>query len=148
MIEQLLKWLEGQANETVSKTELQAFLKTLQPTTSYAELKKDLANKLNEVYGKKQLTGFGDVYFIPTEKELEAHMKRFLREYPQANDMNKIKKILFKHIETCVKNRNFAPAIKYFIHKQGAGSRLAAAYESYEELEQDDNTDFTNEVSL
>ena len=91
MIEQLLKWLEGQANETVSKTELQAFLKTLQPTTSYAELKKDLANKLNEVYGKKQLTGFGDVYFIPTEKELEAHMKRFLREYPQANDINKIK---------------------------------------------------------
>lgn len=146
MIDQLNKWLEGQG-ETVNKTELQAFLLTLKQTTNYSDLKKELSDKLNELYGKKQIIGFGDVYFIPTDKELESHIKRFLREYPQANDMAKIKKILFNHIETCVKNRNFAPAIKYFIHKQGFGSRLAAAYESFEELE-NDNDDITNEVSL
>ena len=147
MIDQLQKWLESQG-ETVNKTELQAFLLTLKQPTSYSDLKKELSDKLNELYGKKQVIGFGDVYFIPTDKELEAHMRRFLREYPQANDTAKIKKILFNHIETCVKNRSFAPAIKYFIHKQGFGSRLAAAYESFEELNESTNNDMSNEISL
>lgn len=146
MIEHLNKWIDAQG-ETISKQELQAFLLTLQVETNYGSLKKELADKLNELYGKKQVIGFGNVPFLPTEKELESHLKRFLREYPKANDMQKIKKILFNHIETCVKNRSFAPAIKYFIHKQGFGSRLAAMYESFDELNEDFE-DLTNEVSL
>jgi hypothetical protein len=93
------------------------------------ELRNYLSNILNERIGKRQIKGFGNTYFIPTSVELKDHLKRFWKKYPKMNDINTIKEKLKEHIETCCKTGNFAPAIKYFIVKEGSGSRLANAYE-------------------
>lgn len=101
----------------------------------FAKLHISMQERLKSIIGKKQVEGFGGVYFIPTLKELEQFLNRFWKEYPRYTDYSKIEKILLKHIEKCAKERKFAPAIKYFISKQGVGSQLANAYENWEEID-------------
>ena len=105
---------------------------------SYEELHKSLQNKLFSFKKKKQITGFGGVYFIPTARELEEFLLRFRRKYPELWDMKKIEKALLFHIERCCKRDSFAPAVKYFIIKDGTGSALAAALEILEDDEEID----------
>jgi len=101
----------------------------------YDKLHLTLQNKLLSLKGKKQIEGFGGVYFIPNKTELKEFLTRFWNKYPKYKDLDKISKILQKHIETCSKKNSFAPAIKYYIYKQGVGSQLASAIENYEEQE-------------
>lgn len=99
----------------------------------YKLLKASLQARLLEKCGKKQIQGFGGVYFIPTEKELEEFLNRFWKNYPDMKEIIKISKCLENHIDSCVKKNSFAPAIKYYIFKQGTGSQLAGAYENFED---------------
>lgn len=99
----------------------------------FEKLHKKLQDKLLSLKGKKQIEGFGGVYFIPTERELKEFLIRFWSKYPKYKDLDKISKILEKHIETCSRKNSFAPAIKYFIYKQNTGSQLANAFENYDE---------------
>ncbi len=101
----------------------------------YDKLHLTLQNKLLSLKGKKQIEGFGGVYFIPNKTELKEFLTRFWNKYPKYKDLDKISKILQKHIENCSKKNSFAPAIKYYIYKQGVGSQLASAIENYEEQE-------------
>lgn len=102
------------------------------------ELITKLQAKLRFYTGKSQKLGFGDVYFISNLQDLEASFKRFWKIYPKYRDLVKITKILENHIESCYKKNSFAPSIKYFVFKQGTGSRLASAYEAFnEEIEND-----------
>ena len=101
----------------------------------YDKLHLTLQNKLLSLTGKKQIIGFGGVYFLPTKTELKDFLTRFWNKYPKYRDTEKISKILVKHIESSKKKNSFAPAIKYFIYKQGTGSQLANAYENFEEQE-------------
>lgn len=95
--------------------------------------KNTLSERLENKIGKKQIKGFGDVYFIPTISELQVHLGRFWKKYPTFTDVNKIEKILLNHIDSCCKRNSFAPAIKYFIYKETNGGYLGAAYENFEE---------------
>ena len=107
-------------------------------------LRTHLQEKLKFYTGKTQIKGFGDVYFIPTIVEFIDVLKKFVKMYPKYRDFNKITKILENHIESCYKKNSFAPSLKYFIYKQGTGSRLASAYESFEELEEKTHSNTTD----
>lgn len=100
-------------------------------------LHKALQDRLFEKKNKRQVVGFGGVYFIPALKDLETFLGRFRRQYPEKYDLEKIQGCLLKHIDNCCKKDAFAPAIKYYIIKEGTGSQLAAALETYEEVEQE-----------
>ena len=99
------------------------------------DLQAKLRDKLKSIKGKTQVAGFGNVYFIPSTKDLEDFLARFRRKYPQLWDERKIEKCLLQHVEKCAKADKFSPAVKYFIIKEGTGSQLAAALESFEEGE-------------
>lgn len=107
-------------------------------------LRTHLQEKLKFYTGKSQIKGFGDVYFIPTIVEFIDVLKKFVKMYPKYRDFNKITKILENHIESCYKKNSFAPSLKYFIYKQGTGSRLASAYESFDELEEKTHSNTTD----
>jgi len=107
-------------------------------------LRTHLQEKLKFYTGKTQIKGFGDVYFIPTIVEFIDVLKKFVKMYPKYRDFAKITKILENHIESCYKKNSFAPSLKYFIYKQGTGSRLASAYESFDELEEKINSNTTD----
>lgn len=107
-------------------------------------LRTNLQEKLKFYTGKTQIKGFGDVYFIPTIVEFIDVLKKFVKIYPKYRDFNKITKILENHIESCYKKNSFAPSLKYFIYKQGTGSRLASAYESFNELEEKTHSNTTD----
>jgi hypothetical protein len=92
-----------------------------------------LQQKLFSIIKKKQVTGFGNVLFIPSVKDLEEFLFRFKRKYGELWDPEKIEKILVKHVEECAKKDKYSPAVKYFIIKEGTGSQLAAALENFEE---------------
>jgi len=109
-----------------------------------SNLRTHLQEKLKFYTGKTQIKGFGDVYFIPTIVEFIDVLKKFVKMYPKYRDFNKITKILENHIESCYKKNSFAPSLKYFIYKQGTGSRLASAYESFDELEEKINSNTTD----
>ena len=100
--------------------------------------KNTLSERLENKIGKKQIKGFGDVYFIPTISELQVHLGRFWKKYPTFTDLDKIEKILINHIESCCKRNSFAPAIKYFIYKDTTGGFLGAAYENFEEEQKEE----------
>lgn len=99
-----------------------------------------LQNKLKEITGKKQVMGFGHVYFLPGIQDLRTFLLRFNKTYKMSlqNNKEKIETILLKHVTKCAKTKNFSPAVKYFIIKDGAGSQLASALEAYEDV-QDNN---------
>lgn len=101
-----------------------------------------LKEKLQLSYGSKQLVGFGGVYFIPTVPELQEFLGRFWKNYPEMKDINRIMFCLEAHIVKCSKERKFAPAVKYFIYKQGTGSQLAGAYENWEESKKQEENSF------
>lgn len=105
-------------------------------------LRDRLVERLEKNINKKQIKGFGDVYFIPTESELETHLSRFWKKYPKHKDVIKIEKILLKHINSCCKKNSFAPAIKYFIYKENTGGFLGAAYENFEEEQKEEANNF------
>jgi len=109
-----------------------------------SNLRTHLQEKLKFYTGKTQIKGFGDVYFIPTIVEFIDVLKKFVKMYPKYRDFNKITKILENHIESCYKKNSFAPSLKYFIYKQGTGSRLASAYESFDELKEKINSNTTD----
>jgi hypothetical protein len=109
-----------------------------------SNLRTHLQEKLKFYTGKTQIKGFGDVYFIPTIVEFIDVLKKFVKIYPKYRDFNKITKILENHIESCYKKNSFAPSLKYFIYKQGTGSRLASAYESFDELEEKTHSNTTD----
>jgi hypothetical protein len=105
----------------------------------YDVIHKSLQDTLKRWTNKTQIKGFGGIYFIPTKVELEEFLKRFWKKYPKSTDLEKITKILCKHIETCYKKNSFAPAIKYYIGKStddGYTSQLANAYDDFEEKEE------------
>jgi predicted transcriptional regulator len=97
----------------------------------YQDMIKEFKAKLKSLIQKEQIKGFGGVYFIPTETELRDSLKRFWKKYPTFKDFNRITNIINEHIEECIKKNNIAPAIKYFVFKDGM-SRLAGAYENNE----------------
>ena len=105
--------------------------------TFYEKLHGSLADKLFSIVGKKQVLGFGDVYFIPTIKELQVFMPRFIKNHKELYDEDKIIKVMTHHVERCARKRQYAPACKYFIYKDGTGSRLATALENYETEKED-----------
>lgn len=103
-------------------------------------LQANLKAKLREHIGKEQVKGFGNVYFIPSNiTDLRTFLERFHRKYKllKKENLEKIEKILLKHVDECARKREFAPAVLYFIIKDGTPSRLAAALESYKEEEQE-----------
>lgn len=102
----------------------------------YERLYLSLQKHLQRWQNKKQIRGFGGVYFMPTLVELEEFLLRFWKKYPKYTDMSKIEKILCKHIEDCYRKGQYSPAIKYFIGKttnDGFVSQLANAYEEFKE---------------
>jgi len=106
---------------------------------NYKTLHQELQNSLIASYGKKQVVGFGDTYFIASIKELEEFLNRFWKKYPDCKDIKKITKILKNHVEKCGKSGKFAPAVKYFIGKStndGYVSQLIGAYENFEDKEE------------
>ena len=111
----------------------------------YKALREELQSCLFKNYRKKQVKGFGDVYFIPTETELIDSLKRFWKNYPDYNSIVKITEILKNHIENCSKKNKFSPAIRYFIIKMGnsgISSPLAAAYDDWDEEKQEKKQEF------
>lgn len=103
---------------------------------NYQKLLSMLQSVLETTYGKKQVKGFGNVYFLPTSKEIEAFLVRFWKQYPKYTNIAKIESILCSFVRKCAKTNKFAPAVKYFIGKStndGYVSQLASAYENYEE---------------
>lgn len=107
-----------------------------------------LQTTLHSLINKKQIKGFGGVYFIPTRVELEEFLKRFIKKYKNLYDEEKIEKVLTRHIIECVASGNYAPAIKYFIYKDGTGSRLAPALENWEEKEEKVSNKLVNTKDL
>jgi hypothetical protein len=100
---------------------------------SIAQLHISLQNRLFHHIKKKQIAGFGGTYFIPTQRDLEDFLNRFRRKYADLWDLAKIEKALIHHIDKCCKEKKYAPAIKYYIIKEGTGSQLAAALENMED---------------
>lgn len=82
---------------------------------------------------KANYKGFGGVPFLPTSQELCRHLKAFWKEYKTYTNLNQIKDILKSHIKECHEKNNYAPAVKYFIHKSGKGTFLGSAYKFYKE---------------
>lgn len=113
-------------------------------TDFYSSLHKNLQEKMISLTGKKQIQGFGGIYFIPTIKELEEFLLRFWKIYPEFKDNTKITKCLINHVENCIKSNKFAPAIKYYIFKVGSGSQLASAYDYIDDLENTNDFDGLN----
>jgi hypothetical protein len=115
-----------------------------------SDLHKSLQEKLFSLTQKRQVAGFGNVYFIPSSRDLEVFLTRFRIQYPELYDLNKIQGCIHKHIEKCAKSGRYSPAIKYFIIKDGAGSQLAAALEMYEDsvIEEDKQHQITNTKDL
>ena len=106
------------------------------PSIDYSIIHKSLEDKLLSAYGKKQVEGFGGVYFKPSVSELKEFLERFWKHYPEATNIVKIEKCLLSHIEKCSKSGKFAPAIKYFIIKKTDTawvSQLIGAYDNFEE---------------
>lgn len=99
----------------------------------YTQLFLKLQDVLYTETKKKNILGFGDVYYLPTEKELKEYLGRFWQNYPKYTDIAKISSILCGFVRKCAKNNKFSPSVKYFIYKKGTGSQLAPAYENYEE---------------
>lgn len=124
---------DSQGTATIPRiivSDLLAFIQSLKPKKEkldFTGIHNKLQSRMKELTGKPQILGFGGVYFIPTEKELEVAFKRYLKDYPKLNNRQTIVNILLRHIEECCKNHNFAPAIKYFIYKDKS-SRLANSY--------------------
>lgn len=108
-----------------------------QNSISITDLHKSLQDRLFEKKNKRQVVGFGGVYFIPALKDLETFLGRFRRQFPDMYNLDKIQKCLLKHIDQCCKKDSFAPAIKYYIIKEGTGSQLAAALEVFEEVQEE-----------
>ena len=109
----------------------------------YEEITTKLKACMKKNTGRDQKEGFGGVYFRPTTNELKTFLTRFWKQYPDYKDIDKITKILENHIVKCSKNNKFAPAIKYFIGKSqadGYSSPLAAAYESFEDNNKEENS--------
>lgn len=110
---------------------------------SLMEFSEKLSNKLKEKFSqlyqdpkKKNIVGFGGVYFLPTKMETYESLKRFIdRGYKDLFDEIKIENLLIKHLVSCFKKKSFAPACKYYIYKTGTGSQLASALENYEDKE-------------
>lgn len=122
----LLEEIEGMSNKIDSKLD-------------FTKLHKELQDCLIKHYGKKNVKGFGDVYFLPSSTELTDSLKRFWKHFPEMKDIPKITKILKNHIEICSKKNKFAPALRYYIIKMlnsGINSPLANAYDNFEEEEQ------------
>lgn len=116
---------------------------------SLEELHESLVKHLFSLKKKRQVMGFGNVYFIPSKRDLEDFLGRFRKKYPELWDLQKIEKCLHAHITKCVQKDSFAPAIKYFIIKEGSGSQLAAAMEEYEEVAKENGQyDITDTKSL
>jgi hypothetical protein len=128
-------YISGKISEEGKKLLAEISGEPVKKGINYKTLHQELQNSLIASYGKKQKEGFGGVYFIPTVKELEEFLGRFWKAYPDYKETEKITKILKQHVEKCGKSGKFAPAVKYFIYKQGAGSQLAGAYEGFEEIE-------------
>ena len=109
----------------------------------------NLQNKLHSYIKKKQVTGFGNVLFIPSVKDLEEFLLRFRRKYGELWDAEKVEKVLLRHVEDCAKRQKFSPAVKYFIIKEGTGSQLAAALENFNETPiEDEQHNLTNTKDL
>jgi hypothetical protein len=117
-------------------------------TKDYSEeLLEKLKAKLKKATGNAQVKGFGNVFFIPSAKELKDHLARFEKEYhPVKGNEEKIEVILLEHIEKCASENRYSPAVKYFIHKKEVGSSLAAALESWEEPAAPDPTAYKMKI--
>lgn len=120
--------------EQVGKEQVVAVKQTATTFTSILATLKEELYKRKEV---RQIKGFGNVYFIPGEKDLEDFLLRFKRKYPELWDLERIEKALVKHLVDCCKKDKFSPAIKYFIIKEGTGSQLASVLENWEDAEED-----------
>lgn len=107
------------------------------------ELIKQLKAKLKEHINREQVEGFGGVMFIPVKREMMEFLTRFSKGYdvPLKENADKIEKILLRHLDKCARARKFAPAIKYYIVKDKTGSQLAAALESFEEMNEEKETE-------
>lgn len=127
LTEKAIKLLEEIGNNVSTKKDI----------IDYKSLNLMLKERLQLCYGSKQVVGFGGIYFIPTVPELQEFLGRFWKHYPEMRDIKKIMYCLEKHIIKCSKQNKFAPAIKYFIYKQGTGSQLANAYDNFEEEKQE-----------
>lgn len=103
------------------------------------ELLAKLKGKLKEIIGKEQVMGFGKTYFIPGILDLRIFLLRFNKTYKISlqDNKGKIEQILIKHVTRCAKQKSFSPAVKYFIIKEGTGSQLASALESFEDSQDD-----------
>jgi len=112
------------------------------PQVTIASVHASLQDALVAVKNKKQVVGFGGVYFIPSLRDLEEFLNRFRRKYPELWDLAKIQKCLVTHVTKCAKLDKYAPAVKYYIIKEGTGSQLAAALEAYEDVAEEKEKQF------
>ena len=121
--------------------EIQTEIKIATKIADISALHVSLQNHLQQRKKKKNVLGFGNVYFIPSVKDLEVFLNRFRKNYPKLWDIDKIEKCLIRHMDNCIKRDVFAPAIKYYIIKESTGSQLASALESFEDTD-DKETQF------
>lgn len=122
---QLLKEIEGNVSKKVENK------------IDFNKLHQSMQEELFSHIGKKQIQGFGGVYFIPSPKELQEFLTRFWKKYPECREIVKIEAILLNHIERCAIANKYAPAVKYFIGKttdDGYISQLYGAYTSFDEV--------------
>lgn len=102
-------------------------------TAILGNLHKELQNKLFELTGMRQAKGYSNSSFIPSARDLEYQLIKFKRVYKELWDVNKIRKCLIAHVETCARTGVYTPVLKYYIFKDEKGSQLAADLEAYQE---------------
>lgn len=123
----------GSLNLTKKAKSIIEEIEKVDKTIDFKAIHNRMGDKLYSLKGKRQIIGYGGIYFICTAKELEVYLSRFWKVYPECNDIVKIEAILLNQIEKCCKTGKFAPAMRYFILKDKVNSGLAAIYDSFRE---------------
>lgn len=103
----------------------------------FSELHKKLQDKLIELTGKKQKVISGKYSFLPNSTDLRIRLEKVIKKYHLEDELNKIEKVLLKHIEQSHKaGWQMVVLLDYYISKDNT-SRMVTALEGKEEEEEE-----------
>lgn len=103
----------------------------------FSELHKKLQDKLIELTGKKQKVISGKYSFLPNSTDLKIRLEKVIKKYHLEDELNKIEKVLLKHIEQSHKaGWQMVVLLDYYISKDNT-SRMVTALEGKEEEEEE-----------
>jgi hypothetical protein len=139
--EGMLGYLEGDGEANIkhvtsSKNEMDIITPDF-----FSELHKKLQDKLIELTGKKQKVISGKYSFLPNATDLRIRLEKVIKKYHLENELEKIEKVLLKHIEQSHKaGWQMVVLLDYYISKDNT-SRMVTALEGNEEKEENYSTE-------